>query len=138
MRFWKQKQNSAPDLKQLIEHNSELGQLSKPYLEQLSKWAKDTRRISESEIQASIEEKGYWEYFVEWRISTVTEMRVEPVERGGKQWYKVRVACDHEWACHCPTIGRAVEYLGIYERLMADLFRTVGWPSRAAANMLEP
>ena len=138
MRFWKPKQNSTPNLKQLMEQSSELKHLSKLYLEHLSKWAKDRERTRDGEIRASIEEKGYWEDFVEWRISTVTEMRVEQVERDGKQWYKVRVACDHEWVCHCPTLERAVEFLCIYERLMADLFWVEGWPSWAAANRLEP
>jgi hypothetical protein len=134
--FWKPK-DSTPTLKELIEQNSELGQLSKLYFERLSEWAKGARRVSESEIQASIEEKGYWEDFIEWRISTITEMRVEPIERDGKRWYKVRVACGHEWVCYCPTIERAVEFLSIYERLLADLFWAVGWPSWAAANQLE-
>lgn len=111
-------------------------QNSVPYLEQLSKQAKDKKRVRE--IQVAIEEKGYWEDFVEWRISTVTEMRIEPVEKDGKQWFKVRVACDYEMICHCPTIERAVEFLGVYERLVADLFWTLGWASWAAPDKLEP
>ncbi len=107
-----------------------------PYLERLSESAKNEKRVRE--IKSSIEEKGYWEDFVEWRIFTVTEMRIEPVERDEKRWYKVRVVCDHEWICHCPTVERAVEFLGIYERLLADLFWTSGWPSWAAANRPEP
>ena len=71
-------------------------------------------------------------------MSTVTELRIDLVQKDGKPWFKVRVACDHEMICHCPTIERAVEFLGVYERLIADLFWTLGWPSWAEADKLEP
>jgi hypothetical protein len=128
--FWKSKQ----DLK--FEEYDKLNQLAKAYLEGLSKLVKDKRRVSE--IQDSIKEKGYWEESIEWRISTVTRMRVEPIEKDGKQWYKVQVECDYEMVCHCPTIDRAVEFLGVYERLIADLFYTLGWASWTSLDKLEP
>ena len=109
---------------------------SVPYLKQLSKRAKDGRRVRE--IKAAIEEKGYWEDFVEWRIFTVTEMRIEPVDRDGKHLFKVRVACDYEMLCYCPTVERAVEMLGVYERLIVDLFWTLGWAGWATRDRMEP
>jgi hypothetical protein len=33
-----------------------------------------------------------------------------------------------EMMCYCPTIARATELVGIYERLIEDIFWTVGWP----------
>jgi hypothetical protein len=109
---------------------------SVPYLEQLSERAKKARSVEQ--IEAAIRDKGYWEDFVEWRISTVTSMRIEPVERDRKRWYRVQVKCDAEFICHCPTVERAVEFLGVFERLTADLFWTLGWPGWAAPNKLEP
>lgn len=111
-------------------------QNSVPYLNQLSTKANGHTRVLE--IKAAIAEKGYWEDFVEWRIFTVTERRIERIEKDGRPWFRVRVACDHEMICYCPTIERAVEFLGVYERLIADMFWTLGWPSWATADKLEP
>jgi hypothetical protein len=111
-------------------------QNSVPYLDQLSTKAKGQARVGE--IKAAIAEKGFWEDFVEWRMSTVTELRIDLVQRDGKPWFRVRVACDHEMICYCQTIERAVEFLCVYERLIADLFWTLGWPSWAEADRLEP
>ena len=128
--FWKSKQDSE------FEEYNKLNQLAKDYLKGLSKLAKDKNRVSE--IQASIEDKGYWEESIEWRISTVTKMRVEPIEKDGKQWFRVQAECDYEMVCHCTTIERAVEFLGLYERLIADLFYTLGWASSAGLDKTEP
>ena len=130
--FWKQRQDLAHEL----ENHKKLNQLAKSYFEELSKRAKDKKRVNE--IQASIEEKGYWEDSVEWRISTVTKMRVEPIEKDGKRWFRVQVECDYEMVCHCSTLERAVEFLGVYERLITDLFNNLGWASWAALDKLEP
>ena len=83
-----------------------------PYLEKLSENAKDNNRILQ--IEKMIKEKGYWAESYEWRMSTFTEMRIEPINKDDVMWFKVRVVCDHEWVCHCPNIERAVEFLGIY------------------------
>ncbi len=107
-----------------------------PYLESLSEKARDAKRTKE--IRDAIEKNGFWEDFVEWRISTITETRVEPVERDGRTWYQVQVRCDSEHTCRCPTIERAVEFLGVFEGLVQDLFWSLGWPSWATPKQLEP
>ena len=129
--FWKSRQ----DLVNEFEEHDKLKQLAKAYFEGISKRAKDKGRVSE--IQASIEEKGCWEESTEWRISTVTKMRVEPIEKDGMQWFRVQAECDYEMVCHCPTVERAVEFLGVYERLITDLFYTLGWASGASSDRLE-
>ena len=108
-----------------------------PYAGGLSVRAKDQARINA--VSAAIEEK---EAFVEWRISTVTEMRVHPIknplDQHGPKWFEVAVKCDSEHICRCPTVERTVESLGIFERLVADLFWSVGWPSWATARQMRP
>jgi hypothetical protein len=107
-----------------------------PYLEGLSKKAHDGNRTKE--IREAIEKNGFWEGCFEWRIFTVTEMRVDPVEREGKIWYQVKVKCDSEHICQCPTIERAVEFLGVFEKLVQDLFWSLGWPSWAGPKQMKP
>lgn len=115
-------------------------QNSIPYLEELAVHVVNQERLRE--VQASIDAQGFWEEFVEWRISTVTMLRIERVRKRvlneDADWYRVRVHCDMEMTCECPTVERAVEYLGVFERLIADLFWTLGWPSWAAYGRLKP
>lgn len=86
------------------------------------------------EVEAAIHEKGYWSDLVEWRLMAETRLRIEPVERYGKPFYKVTVSCDSEMVCHCPTIERAITYAVVFFRLQADLFWTMGWPSQPRPN----
>lgn len=106
------------------------------YLEELSNQAKKAK--TKDQIESAIREKGYWEDHVEWRIYTFTSMRIEPIERDGKLWYRVQVKCDADFVYHCPTIERTIEFLGVYERLTADLFWTLGWPSWASPTKHDP
>ncbi|HEX8174978.1 MAG TPA: hypothetical protein VF543_07650 [Pyrinomonadaceae bacterium] len=105
------------------------------YLEQLSENAKRPERLRK--VVSAINEQGFWQEVVEWRIFTETIMRIEPEERDGIVWYKVSVKCDAEMVCRCPTIERAVEFLGVFERLTVDLFWSLGWPSWVAKNQFE-
>jgi hypothetical protein len=90
-----------------------------------------------SDIRKAIEEKGRYHDAIEWRISTVTELSVEPVEERGKRWFRASAKCDHEFTCHAPTIERAAQFLRIYEQLIADMLYAVGWPSWASKTKLE-
>lgn len=111
-----------------------------PFLASLSQAA--TKRHDIEAIRRAIAEHGFWESFDEWRISTVTEKRIEPLKRAGPDWFKdqtwfrVKVACDHEFVCHSPTLERAVEFLGTYEELIVDMFYTLGWPGWAERHKL--
>lgn len=107
-----------------------------PYLAGLSEQGSSNNNFDE--IRSAVEARGLWECHDEWRISTVTTKRVEACEREGRKGFAVSVKCDHEFSCHCPTLQRAVEFLSIYDRLVIDLFYTVGWPSWAARNKLNP
>jgi hypothetical protein len=107
-----------------------------PYLAELSK--RSSSRDDASAIRSSIEVRGYWETQDEWRISTVTSKRIEKTDRCGHVAYHVRVSCDHEFSCYTPTLERAIEFLGIYEKLIMDCFWTVGWPSWATREKLTP
>ncbi len=106
------------------------------YLKQIFKRAKKKRTERINQIRNSIEENGFWEDFVEWRISTITESRISSIERSGKKWFKVQVKCDYEMVCECPTLERAVELLSIFELLIVDLFYSVGWSSWASQDSL--
>lgn len=112
------------------------GKNSIPYLVGLSDNAASLHDIAD--IRAAIESKGFWHSCDEWRISTFTAKRIEPEEFQGHRGYRVRASCGHEFSCYAPTLERAVEFLGIYDRLIMDLFWSVGWPSWAAADKLEP
>ena len=127
---------AAPDLIVRMMKRKRFTSNAVPYLERISENARNSKRIQE--IGAAIQKNGFWKDFVEWRVSTVTEMRIEPVERNGKTWYRVKVKCDSEHTCHCPTIERAVEFLGVFESLTHDLFWSLGWPSWAGPKQLEP
>jgi hypothetical protein len=117
--------------------------VSDPYAEDLAKLAELLREFSADPpqlgtVQLAIGNRGYWEEHDEWRISTVTTSRIEPVERDGKSLFRVTVRCDYELCCSTPTLERAVEFVGIYKGLITHLFGTFGWPSWAAKNRLEP
>ncbi len=109
---------------------------SVPYLEALLDPTAHRDRVRD--VAAAIERFGFWEDHVEWRISTVTTLRIDPEVTDGRRWYRVRVVCDGEMTCRTPTIERAVEFMTVYERLTADLFWTFGWPSWARAERPEP
>jgi len=106
-----------------------------PYLKLLVSQATQPQM---SAIRAAIERDGRWQGRVEWRISTDTEFSIEPVHREGSIWYRVRVACDHEFTSVCPTLDRAIEFMGLYQGLIAQLFYEVGWPSWATRTQLNP
>ncbi len=106
------------------------------YLASVAKEARESVRASE--IRDAIQRQGYWEDHVEWRISTVTSMRVEPAEYYGQSGYQVTAHCDYRFASWSPTIERAAEMLGVYERLIRDLFFALGWPGWASKNQMTP
>lgn len=107
-----------------------------PYLAKPSGQAAARHDISE--IRKAIERDGFWERHDEWRISTITSKRIEPAVRHGRKGFLVSASCDHQFACHCPTLERAIEMLGMYDKLLMDLFWTLGWPSWATKSQLEP
>lgn len=87
-----------------------------------------------SQILAAILEKGEWHEYEEWRISTITEFTIVPEQFKDEKWFRVRVKCDYEFSCVCPTIERAIEMAGLYQQLIMHLFNQVGWPSWATKN----
>jgi hypothetical protein len=91
---------------------------------------------SVAEVEAAIHERGYWSDLVEWRLMTDTGFRIEPDDWQGKPFFKVTVSCESEMVCHCPTIERAITYAIVFFRVQADLFWTMGWPSRPGPNSL--
>ena len=107
---------------------------SVPYLSSIS--AAAAARHDVTEIRAEIEAHGFWTAVEEWRISTTTSKRIEPVEIGERRWFHVSASCGHHFSCQTPTLERAVEMLGIYDRLLMDLFWTTGWPSWEAKGRM--
>jgi hypothetical protein len=90
------------------------------------------------EIKAAIDRDGVWEDEGEWRISTYMTRRVEPVEVHDRRWFEVTVKSDTTLTCLAPTLERALEFMFVFERLVMDLFWTLGWPSWAARREVEP
>lgn len=91
-----------------------------------------------NDVRSAITESGFWEINEEWRISTYMFDRIEIVEDRDRRWFKVTVRCDTEMTCHAPTLERALEYMAVFERLVMDLFWTLGWPSWATADQPRP
>jgi len=87
-----------------------------------------------NEILQAIAEKGCWQEFEEWRISTVTELYIGSEKFKNEDWFRVTVKCDYEFSCVCPTIDRAIEMAGLYQQLIMHLFNQVGWPSWASIH----
>ncbi|MFN8053248.1 MAG: hypothetical protein U0Q22_17535 [Acidimicrobiales bacterium] len=110
-----------------------------PYLADASTQTGIWRGTDLPTIARAIREVGYWEEVVEWRISTTTAFRIErEVDPSGRRWFKVSATCDHEMTCRCPTLERAMEMMSVYDRLIMDMFWTLGWASWAARRRLEP
>ncbi|MBU2569024.1 MAG: hypothetical protein KJ725_03115 [Gammaproteobacteria bacterium] len=100
------------------------------YLAELSK--SGYLETPREEIQTSIEKKGYWQEYEEWRISTITEFKIEKEPFKDEMWFRVFVKCDYEFGCVCPTLDRAIEMAVMYQQLIMRLFVQVGWPSWAS------
>lgn len=99
-----------------------------------------------ADVRSKIQSDGRWIEHEEWRISTVTTSRIEPVDRpwrsldasGPSRYFKVTVECDGTFECFAPTLERAVEFVGIYRALVLELWNEYGWASWARKERLEP
>jgi hypothetical protein len=105
----------------------------------------DVYRPDVETVRKEIASAGTWTRHDEWRISTVTTSRIEPVDRPWRKvegspprYFKVTVECDARFECLAPTLERAVEFVGIYRALSMELWRAYGWPSWATKRRLEP
>ena len=103
----------------------------------LYNWCKMISQKNYDDIQRQVNEKGFWEMKDEWRISTVTVLCIEKVERYNKLAYKVSAECDHTFICYCPTVARAIEFLEIFEDLIQSLWSTCGWASWITKTVYE-
>jgi hypothetical protein len=97
------------------------------YYAELARITKDPARLAQ--VKEAVEKQGFWQDSHEWRISTVLDARIEPVEVKSHQWFRVTVKCDHEFLCHTQTIERAVFFLALYQQLIIDMFYNLGWAS---------
>jgi hypothetical protein len=110
-----------------------------PYIQQISDAAMGQHLPRLQEVKSTILSDGYWEAQEEWRISTVTTYRIEPGFSYDKWWFKVSVACGGgEMICHTTTLERALQFMGVFDRLTMDLMWTVGWSGWAAKGRLDP
>jgi len=86
-------------------------------------------------IEKSLAEKGVWEMRNEWRIFTDTTFWIAKVEeldsknQTKRTIYAVKVSCDYEFRCECPTLRRAVEFCKVFQNWIEDGFSKHGWPS---------
>ena len=105
------------------------------YFTELIRITKNPARLTE--IKDAVENRGFWQDSYEWRISTVLDARIEPVEEKSRQWFRVTVKCDHEFLCHTQTIERAVFFVALYQQLIIDMFYNLGWASASPAMIQE-
>lgn len=108
--------------------------LPETYLDELSRIAKNKYVTRLEEVSEIVEKKGYWEENIEWRIFTNMKLRITKTDYIESERYEVAVKCDYQLTAHCPTIERALEFVGIYEILVMDMWRTFGWPSWKSKN----
>src|ERR1700722_4735379 len=109
-----------------------------PYIQQISADAVRRNLHKLQEVKSAISSDGYWEAHVEWRISTVTSFRIEPEFSNKAWWFKVSVQCGgEEMTCHSTTLERALEFMGVYDRLTMDLMWTLGWSDWAGKGRLD-
>lgn len=83
-----------------------------------------------AEVQTQINNRGYWEAFDEWRISTTTVSRIELKNIDGDDWYITTVKCEQEVMIPCKTIVQAIIFKKAYFDFQIELFKTYGWASR--------
>ena len=94
--------------------------------------------VLEGNIRATVQASGRWTDQLEWRIFTVAERSIERIERDGQSWYRVRVSCDYSFSADCPTLERAIEFLGLFQSLLFHMWRNFGWPGWATKTQLKP
>ena len=99
------------------------------YLQTLSEYKATENEIQE--IEKSIKLNGYWEKDIEWRISTVTSLRIEPKIVNGINYFITTVKCEQEVMIPAATIERAVIFKNIYSEFMMELWKEQGWASWA-------
>ena len=83
----------------------------------------------EGTVREAIQAAGYWEEHYEWRISTVTDVRIEPAHKWGLSVYQVIVNTDQEDRCWCPGLAEALSWAGVFWASHQDAFYSLGWPS---------
>jgi len=105
------------------------------YFAELARITKDPARLTE--ITQAVQNRGFWEESYEWRISTVLDARIEPVEVKSRPWFRVTVKCDHEFLCHTQTIERAAFFVALYQQLIIDMFYNLGWASASPGTIRE-
>jgi hypothetical protein len=97
-----------------------------------------------SAVEQAIKEKGCWEEFVEWRICTTTHFLITPVEhldprnQTKRLAYAVRVHCDFDLRCECPTLARALHFCDVFQDWIMTGWKTEGWPSWAEKTKMKP
>ena len=102
------------------------------YLSSLLK--KGNLNADENNIISEIQESGSWKIYLEWRMAVTTEIEISKEKNKNEYWYRVIAKCDYEFSCLCPTIERAVEMAGLYQELIVNLSKQVGWPSWESSN----
>jgi len=109
-----------------------------PYLQQIGDDALNRNLARLQEVKSAILSNGYWEEEREWRISTLTTQRIEPEFAYDQWWFKVSVSCGgEEMICRAPTLERALQFMGTFDRLTMDIMWTLGWSSWPAKGRLE-
>ena len=80
-------------------------------------------------VTAAVVAEGFWAEYVEWRISTYFDTRIEKLDVDGKAWFRVRVECDgQEFICRCPNVEKAFLFAKFYQHLIYKQFYSVGPP----------
>jgi len=97
------------------------------YIDTLKNYKAKEEEIKE--VEKEIAEKGFWEKSVEWRISTVTTLRIEPQHKNGEKWFITTVKCEQEVMIPAKTIERAIIFSKVYKDFQMELWHELGWAS---------
>jgi hypothetical protein len=92
----------------------------------------------EAAIREALKRQHHWEENTEWRIFTPMISRIEHRVEDNRWVFRVTVSCDYELSAASPTLERALEFLGLFERLIPDLWQSLGWPSWASREAVQP
>ena len=98
-----------------------------PLLKKLSEYSATEDEIAQ--VETAINQYGFWEESVEWRISTVMTSRIEPKVENERKWFITTVKCEQEVMIPAATVERAIVFKKLYQDFQMELFYAQGWAS---------
>ena len=89
-------------------------------------------------IREQLTSSGEWQTKHNWDGYAWTDFKITKEKRNGSHLFKVKVKCDYELSCLCPTIERAVQMACVYQKFIESASEHLGWPTWVSKTQLEP